>query len=95
MLYKNLFRRESKDHLCLHLHLIQQQQADLILFTGDLVNDRAVEMQEWAPIFGQLSAPKGVFSTLGNHDYGDYVQWPSKQAKEANLDALKELIFKK
>ncbi len=73
------------------IHLIQQQQADLILFTGDLVNDRAVEMQEWAPIFGQLSAPKGVFSTLGNHDYGDYVQWPSKQAKEANLDALKEV----
>jgi predicted MPP superfamily phosphohydrolase len=71
------------------IDLIQKQQADLILFTGDLVNDRAVEMQEWTNIFGQLSASKGVYSTLGNHDYGDYVQWPSKQAKEANLDALK------
>ena len=71
------------------VNLIQQQQADLILFTGDLVNDKATEMQDWAAVFGQLSAPKGVFSTLGNHDYGDYVQWPSKEAKVANLEALK------
>ena len=71
------------------IDLIQKQGADLILFTGDLVNDKAVEMKDWAPIFGQLSASKGVFSTLGNHDYGDYVQWPSKEAKIANLEALK------
>jgi predicted MPP superfamily phosphohydrolase len=71
------------------IDLIQKQGADLILFTGDLVNDKATEMQDWTPIFGQLSAPRGVFSTLGNHDYGDYVQWPSKEAKEANLNALK------
>jgi predicted MPP superfamily phosphohydrolase len=73
------------------IDLIQKQQADLILFTGDLVNDKATEMQDWTPIFGQLSAPKGVFSTLGNHDYGDYVQWSSKEAKEANLNALKSV----
>jgi predicted MPP superfamily phosphohydrolase len=73
------------------IDLIQKQNPDLILFTGDLVNDRASEMQEWTAIFGQLSAPKGVFSTLGNHDYGDYVQWPTLQAKEANLQALKEV----
>ncbi len=73
------------------IDLIQKQNPDLILFTGDLVNDRATEMQEWTAIFGQLSAPKGVFSTLGNHDYGDYVQWPTLQAKEANLQALKEV----
>ena len=71
------------------IDLIQQQQADLILFTGDLVNDKATEMQDWTEVFGQLTAPKGVFSTLGNHDYGDYVQWPSKEAKVANLEALK------
>ena len=71
------------------INLIQQQKADLILFTGDLVNDRATEMQDWTAIFGQLTASKGVFSTLGNHDYGDYVQWPSKEAKVANLEALK------
>jgi predicted MPP superfamily phosphohydrolase len=73
------------------IDLIQKQQADLILFTGDLVNDKATEMQNWTSIFGQLSAPKGVFSTLGNHDYGDYVQWSSKEAKEANLNALKSV----
>ncbi len=73
------------------IDLIQKQNPDLILFTGDLVNDRATEMKEWTAIFGQLSAPKGVFSTLGNHDYGDYVQWPTLQAKEANLQALKEV----
>lgn len=73
------------------IDLIQKQRADLILFTGDLVNDKATEMQDWTPIFGQLSAPNGVFSTLGNHDYGDYVQWSSKEAKEANLNALKSV----
>ena len=73
------------------IDLIQKQNPDLILFTGDLVNDRAVEMQDWTGIFGQLSAPKGVYSTLGNHDYGDYVQWPSSAEKEANLTALKEV----
>lgn len=71
------------------IDLIQKQHPDLILFTGDLVNDRATEMKDWTAVFGQLNAPKGVFSTLGNHDYGDYVQWPSKQDKEANLNALK------
>ncbi|MEY3620478.1 MAG: hypothetical protein RLZZ391_844 [Bacteroidota bacterium] len=73
------------------IELIQKQNADLILFTGDIVNDRATEMEEWKEVFGQLAAPKGVFSTLGNHDYGDYVQWPSKAAKEANLNALKQV----
>lgn len=73
------------------IDLIQKQNPDLILFTGDLVNDRAIEMQDWTGVFGQLSAPKGVFSTLGNHDYGDYVQWPSRAEKEANLTALKEV----
>lgn len=73
------------------IDLIQKQKPDLILFTGDLVNDRATEMNELTSVFGQLSAPKGVYSILGNHDYGDYVQWPSKQAKEENLTALKEV----
>jgi len=73
------------------IELIQKQNADLILFTGDIVNDRATEMEDWKDVFGQLTAPKGVFSTLGNHDYGDYVQWPSKAAKEENLNALKQV----
>ncbi len=59
--------------------LILQQQADIILFTGDLVNDRHDEMNEYISIFNQLKAPYGVFSTLGNHDYGDYIKWETKE----------------
>ncbi|MDD2793000.1 MAG: metallophosphoesterase [Sediminibacterium sp.] len=73
------------------VNLILQQQPDLILFTGDLVNDRATEMDEYKTIFSALKAPMGVYSTLGNHDYGDYVQWPGAEAKAANLDALKQV----
>lgn len=62
---------------------------DLILFTGDLVNDKAVEMTDYQSIFARLRAPFGVYSTLGNHDYGDYVSWPSAAAKSANLNDLK------
>lgn len=68
---------------------ILHQHPDLILFTGDLVNDRASEMQEYMEVFSRLQAPLGVFSTLGNHDYGDYVRWESPEAKVANLERLK------
>lgn len=71
---------------------ILEQQPDLILFTGDLVNDRATEMDHFKDIFSRLKAPLGVYSTLGNHDYGDYVQWPSEGiTKEENLDNLKKV----
>jgi predicted MPP superfamily phosphohydrolase len=66
------------------------QKPDIILFTGDLVNNHATEVDaKYQEIFSRLKAPMGVYSTLGNHDYGDYVQWPSQQAKIANLDTLK------
>jgi predicted MPP superfamily phosphohydrolase len=71
--------------------MIQNQQPDLVLFTGDLVNDRAKEMEPWAPVFSEINAPHGVFSTLGNHDYGDYVKWDSPEAKMQNLEALKKV----
>ncbi len=73
------------------IDLIMQQQADLILFTGDLVNDRAEEMKDYQDLFAKLQAPLGVYSTLGNHDYGDYVSWPSRADKAANLEALKQV----
>ena len=73
------------------IDLILKQQPDLIVFTGDLVNDRATEMEPYQNSFGRLTAPLGVFSTLGNHDYGDYVQWPTPQAKIDNLEALKKV----
>ena len=71
--------------------LILDQQADIILFTGDLVNDRSDEMKEYVEVFNQLKAPMGVYSTLGNHDYGDYARWPSTLAKEQNLQELKNI----
>ncbi len=61
---------------------------DLILFTGDLVNNRADEFKPYLDIFARLHAPLGVYSVLGNHDYGDYVRWPSLSAKQANLHTL-------
>ena len=73
------------------IELIEKQNADLVLFTGDLVNDRASEMQDWMDVFGKIKAPHGVFSTLGNHDYGDYVKWDTVEEKKQNLDALKKV----
>lgn len=72
--------------------MIMKEGADLILFTGDLVNDKATEMKEYMDVFNQLKAPMGVFSILGNHDYGDYVQWPIEGvSKEQNLINLKKV----
>jgi len=71
--------------------LILKEKADLILFTGDLVNDRATEMADYMDVFNRLSAPMGVYSTLGNHDYGSYVHWESQEARNANLEHLKQI----
>lgn len=74
------------------VEMIMKEKADLILFTGDLVNDRATEMQEYMDVFNKLKAPMGVYATLGNHDYGDYVQWPHNGvSKEQNLEDLKKV----
>ncbi len=74
------------------VEMIMAQQADLILFTGDLVNDKASEMNDFKDVFSRLKAPMGVYSTLGNHDYGDYVQWPNEGiTKEQNLENLKKV----
>jgi hypothetical protein len=70
---------------------ILHEQPDVILFTGDLVNDRASEMTNYMDVFGQLKAKHGVFSSLGNHDYGDYVSWDSPEAKADNLNRLKQV----
>ncbi|WP_347373849.1 metallophosphoesterase [Aequorivita sp. Q41] len=73
------------------IDLINEQQSDVILFTGDLVNNVADEMNEWKQLFSTLKAPQGVFSVLGNHDYGDYVKWESASEKAENLERLKKL----
>ena len=74
------------------VNMIMKENADIILFTGDLVNDRATEMHEFMDVFSKLNAPMGVYSTLGNHDYGDYVHWPQDGiSKEQNLEDLKKV----
>ena len=67
------------------------QKADIFFFTGDLVNNKALEMTDFIDIFKDLSAPLGCFSILGNHDYGDYVPWPNKASKSQNLQMLKDI----
>ena len=69
--------------------LINEQLADLFVFTGDLVNNKAEEIKPWISLFSQIKAPYGQFSILGNHDYGDYVQWPAESDKIENLQQLK------
>ena len=81
---------KERDAVLKGIKMIQDQHADLVLFTGDLVNDRATEMHDWMDVFGQINAPYGVFSILGNHDYGDYVKWDSAAAKKQNLEDLKK-----
>lgn len=70
------------------IDLINQQEADYILFTGDLVNEKTDEAYPFLESLKRLKAKKGVFSVLGNHDYGDYIQWPSEEAKMENLKAM-------
>lgn len=70
---------------------ILKQKPDLILFTGDLINNKAEEMQDYMDVFDKLRAPMGIYSTLGNHDYGDYVRWDNKEEKMANLERLKKV----
>jgi hypothetical protein len=65
-----------------------KEKPDLIFFTGDLVNNETSEVKEYLEIFSKLQAPLGVYSVTGNHDYGDYKSWSSKEAKENNFQDL-------
>jgi len=71
------------------LKQINKLEPDLILFTGDMVNNYADELEGWIDYMGSLKAKLGKFSILGNHDYGDYVSWPSEEKKRKNLEKLK------
>lgn len=74
------------------IDLINEQESDLLLFTGDIVNAKADEMHPWIDIFNGLKKYEyGKFSVLGNHDYGEYLDWKSPQAKAENFAAIKEL----
>ena len=74
------------------IDLINQQETDLILFTGDIVNTHATEMDPWIETFKGIRTPKfGKYSVLGNHDYGEYITWPTKKQKDDNFEAIKDL----
>ena len=74
------------------IDLINEQDFDLLVFTGDIVNSLANEMDDWYEMFSLIKKPEfGKFSILGNHDYGEYVEFSSPQEKEKNFIAIKEI----
>lgn len=77
------------------INLINQQDYDLLVFTGDFVNTLATEANPWISILQKIKTPKyGKYAILGNHDYGEYVKWENDHAKDANFTAIKENIKK-
>lgn len=72
--------------------LINAQESDVLLFTGDIVNAKAEEMHPWIDTFNRLNQPTfGKFSVLGNHDYGAYLEWDSEEAKAKNFEDIKDI----
>ena len=74
------------------IDLINEQNGDILLFTGDIVNTHATEMHPWIDTFNRIQPHEfGKYSILGNHDYGEYIDWDSIKAKEENFAAIKDL----
>lgn len=83
---------DNHDAVARGIQKVLDEKPDVIFFTGDLVNNHAEEVDDrYKEIYSRLKAPMGVYSILGNHDYGDYVHWPTKEAKKENLDRLKSI----
>ena len=77
------------------IDLINEQNSDMVLFTGDIVNTHATEMDPWIDTFKGIHNPKfGKFSILGNHDYGEYLDWKSQAEKQANFEGIKAIYDK-
>jgi len=74
------------------VRIINHLEPDVIVFTGDLVNNFAWELRGWQRVLRNLKAKNGKFAVLGNHDYGDYSEWATPEAKNANLDAIKQFF---
>ena len=81
----------DKEKIAYGVDMINEQRSDMILFTGDLVNNKAEEMDDWIPVFAKLKAPSGKYAILGNHDYGDYIDWESDTDKQVNFQAVKDV----
>ncbi len=85
--------QNNTTHLRKAFQMINALQPDLILFTGDLVNHFASELNDqWLELFGSLKASLGKFCVLGNHDYSDYMRWDDASEKKKNLDELKQFF---
>jgi predicted MPP superfamily phosphohydrolase len=82
---------DNAEKIAYGMDLINEQESDVILFTGDIVNNTADEMDDWIPYFKSLKAKEGKYSVLGNHDYGEYVRWKTSEEKEQNFQAIKEI----
>jgi predicted MPP superfamily phosphohydrolase len=83
---------DSPDAINDAIDLINAQQSDIVLFTGDIVNTHAREMHPWIETFSRIHNPNlGKYSVLGNHDYGEYVNWPTQKEKQENFEAIKDL----
>lgn len=82
---------DNKEKIQYGVDLINEQKSDMILFTGDIVNNFAHEMDDWISVFSKLQAPVGKYSVLGNHDYGDYSDWKTPEDKRANFQAVKDI----
>lgn len=89
---------KDKNNVEYAVRLINQQNSNLILFTGDLINNKSNELTKWKDIFSKMIAFDGKFSVLGNHDYGDYINWNNNKEKEDNfsdlIDFQKQMGFK-
>src|SRR5690606_11812969 len=73
------------------IDLIKAQNADMVLFTGDMVNNYGQEFEPFVKMFAEIKAKDGKFSVLGNHDYGDYAKWRTQADKDRNIPFLTEL----
>ena len=82
---------DNKEKIEYAVNLVNEQASDVIMFTGDMVNSKSKEMRPWKSTFSKLKAKDGVFSVLGNHDYGDYTRWPSDEAKAENFQELLDI----
>lgn len=83
---------DNPDKINYAIDLINEQNSDMVLFTGDIVNSSAKEMHPWIDTFKKIKKHEyGKYSVLGNHDYGEYVTWPTEAAKEENFQAIKDL----
>lgn len=79
----------NKEKIQYGVDLINEQESDLLLFTGDIVNNKADEMDDWIDVFAKLKAKEGKYSILGNHDYGDYMDWKNPKDKIDNFEKVK------